>query len=419
MEKNKNKHEFTVEIKGKEWEDAIKKAFNKRNKNAKIAGFRPGKAPYDVFVKHYGEASLYFDAADDLLQTAYTKMLDKEKVIPVVEPKADIKDVNKDGITYVFTVITKPEVNVKKYKNLGVKQETSKVSKEELEEEKKRLLEKYNELVIKEGKVANGDVVTLDFEGFKDGKAFEGGKGENYNLEIGSHTFIPGFEEQIVGMKSEEEKDIEVTFPEDYGEKSLAGAKATFKVKVHEIKEKVTPELDKDFFDDLGIEGVDSKETLDKHLKEVIKERKDRENENKFVDSLLDEISKNTEVDIPEEMIDEEVHHMIHNMEHQLASQGISMDLYMQYTKTTHDDLHKQFENEAKKNVIYRLILEELLKKEAIEITDKDAEKEAEEMAKKYNLKKEDVLKQVGGLEGIKYDLEMQKLLDKLKEYNK
>ena len=137
MEKNKNKHEFTVEIKGKEWEDAIKKAFNKRNKNAKIAGFRPGKAPYDVFVKHYGEASLYFDAADSLLQTAYTKMLENEKVVPVVEPKADIKDVNKDGITYVFTVITKPEVNVKKYKNLGIKQEEAKVTKEEIKEEQK------------------------------------------------------------------------------------------------------------------------------------------------------------------------------------------------------------------------------------------------------------------------------------------
>ncbi len=419
MEKNKNKHEFTVEIKGKEWEDAIKKAFEKRNKNAKIAGFRPGKAPYDVFVKHYGEASLYFDAADNLLQTAYTKMLKDEKVVPVVEPKADIKDVNKDGITYVFTVITKPEVNVKKYKNLGIKQEEAKVTKEEIKEEQQRLLEKYNELVIKEGKVENGNVVTLDFEGFKDGKAFDGGKGENYTLEIGSHTFIPGFEEQLIGMKSEEEKEIEVTFPEDYGEKSLAGAKATFKVKVHEIKEKVTPELNEDFFDDLGIEGVDSKETLEKHLKEIIKERKDREYENKFVDSLLEEISKNTEVDIPEEMIDDEVHHMIHNMEHQLASQGISMDLYMQYTKTSHEDLHKQFEAEAKKNVIYRLILEELLKKETIEITDKEAEKEAEEMAKKYNIKKDEVLAQVGGLEGIKYDLEMQKLLDKLKEYNK
>lgn len=419
MEKNKNKHEFTVEIKGKEWEDAIKKAFEKRNKNAKIAGFRPGKAPYDVFVKHYGEASLYFDAADSLLQTAYTKMLKDEKVIPVVEPKADIKDVNKDGITYVFTVITKPEVKVKKYKDLGVKQETSKVTKEEVEEAKKNLLEKYNELVLRDGKVEEGNVVTLDFEGFKDGKPFEGGKGENYNLEIGSHTFIPGFEEQIIGMKSEEEKEIEVTFPEDYGEKSLAGAKATFKVKVHEIKEKVTPELNEEFFEDLGIEGVDSKESLEKHLKEELKEQKDKENENKFIDALLDEIAKNTEVDIPEEMIDDEVHHMIHNMEHQLASQGISMDLYMQYTKTTHDDLHKQFESEAKKNVIYRLILEELLKKETIEITDKEAEKEADEMAKKYNAKKEDILKQVGGLEGIKYDLEMQKLLDKLKEYNK
>ncbi len=415
----KNRHEFTIKIEGEEWEKAQDKAFLKRNKNAKIDGFRPGHAPKDVFIKHYGKESLYFDAADSLLNDAYQKVLEKEQVIPVVEPKVDIKSIDETGVEYIFTIITKPEVKIKKYKELGVKKESTKATKEEINHEIEHLLEHYTELVTKEGKVESGNVAVIDFEGFKDGVAFEGGKGENYSLEIGSHTFIPGFEEQLVGMKSEEEKEIEVTFPEDYGEKSLAGKKATFKVKVHEIKEKVTPELDKDFFDDLGIEGVDSKETLEKHLKEELKERKDKENENKFVDSLLDEISKNTEVEIPEEMIDDEVHHMIHNMEHQLASQGISMDLYMQYTKTTHDDLHKQFESEAKKNVIYRLILEELLKKEAIEITDKEAEKEAEEMAKKYNVKKDEVLAQVGGLEGVKYDLEMQKLLEKLKEYNK
>ena len=419
MEKNKNKHEFTVEIKGKEWKDACDKAFKKRNKDAKIAGFRPGKAPYDVYIKHYGEASLFFDAADSLLQKAYSDMLKNEKVIPVVEPKVDIKDINKDGITYLFTVITKPEVNIKKYKSLGVKEEKVKVTKEEIKEEQDKLLDKYKELVLRDGKVENGNVVTIDFEGFKDGVAFDGGKGENYSLEIGSHTFIPGFEEQLVGMKSEEEKEIEVTFPEDYGEKSLAGAKATFKVKVHEIKEKVIPELNEDFFDDLAIEGVNSPETLNAYLEGEIKERKEREAENKFVDDVMAKIADNTEVDIPEEMIDEEVHHMMHQMEHQLASQGISMDLYYQFTKTTHEDMHKQLEGDAKKNVTYRLILEELLNQEKIEIDDKACKEEIDNLAKKYKAKKEDIEKEVGGMEGVRYDLEMRELLNRLKEYNK
>ena len=419
MEKNKNRHEFTVEIKGKEWTDEVEKAYKKRNKTAKIAGFRPGKAPFDVYVKHYGEASLYFDAADALLQKAYAKMMKDEKVVPVVEPKVDIKDINKDGITYLFTVITKPEVKIKKYKNLGVKEEKVKVTKEELNDMRSKVLEKYNELVLKEGKVENGNVVTIDFEGFKDGKAFDGGKGENYSLEIGSHTFIPGFEEQLIGMKNEEEKEIKVTFPEDYGEKSLAGAEATFKVKVHEIKEKQTRELDEDFFEDLAIEGVNSKETLDAYLEGEIKEKKEQEAENKFVDDIMAKIADNTEVDIPEEMVDDEVHHLMHKMEHQLAAQGISMDLYYQFTKTTHEDMHKQLEGEAKKNVIYRLVLEELLDLEKITIDDKACKAEVKDLANKYKMKEEDILKEVGGLEGIRYDLEMKELLNKLKEYNK
>jgi len=419
MEKNKNKHEFTVEIKGKEWTDACEKAFKKRNKDAKIAGFRPGKAPYDVYVKHYGEASLFFDAADSLLQKAYTNMLEKEKVVPVVEPKADIKDINKDGITYLFTVITKPEVKIKKYKSLNVKEEKVKVTKEDIKELQDKLLDKYKELVLREGKVEKGNVVTIDFEGFKDGVAFEGGKGENYSLEIGSNTFIPGFEDQLIGMKNEEEREIKVTFPEDYGEKSLAGADATFKVKVHEIKEKVTPELNEEFFEDLAIDGVNSEETLKAHLESEIKEKKEKEAENKFVDDVMEKIADNTDVDIPEEMIDEEVHHMMHQMEHQLASQGISMDLYYQVTKTNHDDMHKKLEGDAKKNVTYRLILEELLDLEKINIDDKACEKEIDDLVKKYKAKKEDILKEVGGMEGVRYDLEMRELLNRLKEYNK
>lgn len=416
----KNKHEFIIKIDGEEWEKAQDEAFKKRNKNAKIAGFRPGKAPKDVFIKHYGKESLYFDAADSLLNVAYTKMLEKEKVVPVVEPKVDIKSINETGIEYIFTVITKPEVKIKKYKKLGVKKDEVKVTKEEINHEIEHLLDRYTELVTKEkGKVEKGNIAVIDFEGFKDGKAFEGGKGENYSLEIGSNTFIPGFEDAVIGMKTGEEKDINLTFPEDYGEKSLAGAKVVFKVKVNEIKEKVTRELDKEFFEDLGMDGVDSKESLEKEIKETIKARKETDAENKYVDDLLAKIGENTEVDIPEEMIDEEVHRLIHRFEEQLRMQGVSLDLYYEFTKTTHEDLHKQMDPEAKKNVLYRLILEELVKLEKVEVTLEDGEAEADKLAAKYNMKKEDLLKEFGGLEMIMYDLEVRKVFDKLKEYNK
>ena len=415
----KNKHEFTIKIEGEEWEKAQDKAFQKRNKNAKIDGFRPGKAPKDVFIKHYGKESLYFDAADYVLQDAYTKVLDREKVIPVVEPGIDVKSIDESGVEFVFTIITKPEVNIKKYKGLKVKKEEVKVTKEEINHEIEHLLERYTELVVKDGAIENGNVAIIDFEGFKDGVAFAGGKGENYSLEIGSNTFIPGFEEQLIGMKSGEEKDINVTFPEDYGEKSLAGCPVVFKVKVHEVKEKETRELDKEFFEDLAMEGVDSKETLEEEIKKTLEARRDTDAENKYVDDLLDAISKNTEVEIPEEMIDDEVHRLIHRFEEQLKMQGISLDLYYEFTKSSHEDLHKQMEGEAKKNVLYRLILEELVKLEKVEVTLEEGEEEADKLAAKYGITKEELLKEFGGLDMIMYDMEVRKVFDKLKEYNK
>ena len=283
----KNKHEFTIKIEGEDWEKAQDHAFQKRNKNAKIDGFRPGKAPKDVFIKHYGKESLYFDAADALLQVAYSRMLEKEKVIPVVEPKVDIKSINETGVEYIFTVITKPEVKIKKYKNLGVKKDAVKVSKEEITEEINKLLDRYTELVTKEkGKVEKGNVAVIDFEGFKDGKAFDGGKGENYSLEIGSNTFIPGFEDAVIGMKTGEEKDINVTFPEDYGEKSLAGCPVVFKVKVNVVKSKELPELNDAFASDVSeFETLAAyKEHIKEHLGEHAQEDAKIQTENEIIE---------------------------------------------------------------------------------------------------------------------------------------
>lgn len=419
MAKKENKNEIKIKIEGESWQKALDKAFQKKNKDVTIPGFRKGKAPKDIFVKKYGIESLYIDASDYVIEEAYTKALDESKLIPVVQPKVDITNIDESGIEFNFTIITKPEVNIKKYKGLKITKDKVEVTKEEIEHEISHILERYTDLVTKEGKVENGDVAIIDFEGFKDGVAFDGGKGENYELEIGSGTFIPGFEEQLIGMSAGEEKEINVTFPEEYPQPDLKGQPVVFKVKVNEVKEKVKRELDDELFEDLAMEGVNSKETLEKEIKANIEANKEMDAENKYIDTLLEEVGKNVEVDIPEEMVDEEVDRLMHRYEEQLKMQGISLDLYYQFTRTTEKDLKAQLEKEAYNHVLYRLMLEELATLEHIEVTDEEANKEAETLAEKYQMKKDEFLTAFGGIEMIKYDLQMRKVIDLLKEANK
>jgi trigger factor len=416
---SKNVHEITIKIEGEEWKKALDKAFNDKKRDTVVDGFRKGKVPRDVYEKHYGKESLFIPAADYVLQDAYMKVMEENKLVPVVQPDVNLGGIDEDGVEFVFKIITKPEVNVKKYKGLKIEKEKVEVTKEEIEHELSHVLEKYTELVTKDGKVESGNVAVIDFEGFKDGVAFEGGKGENYSLEIGSNTFIPGFEDQVIGMKVGEEKDINLTFPEDYGAKDLAGAAVVFKVKVNEIKEKQTRELDEEFFEDLGMEGVDSKEKLEKEIEESIKARKEMEAENNYVDKILEEVSKNVEVDIPEEMVNEEIDRLMKRFEENMRMQGISLDLYYQFSRTTEADLRNQLEKEAYSNVLYRLMLEEIMTLEKIEVTEEEVEKEAASLAEKYQMEKEEFLKQFGGLDMIQYDLEMRKTIDSLKEFNK
>ena len=344
--------------------------------------------------------------------------MDESKLIPVVQPDVNLKDINDEFVEFSFTITTKPELTIKKYKGLKITPEKVEVTKEEIEHELSHVLERYTELVTKDGKVENGDIAVIDFEGFQDGVAFDGGKGENYSLEIGSNTFIPGFEEQIIGMTSGEEKEIKVTFPEDY-QKDLAGKDAIFKVKVNEVKEKQTRELDKDFFDDLGIEGVDSKEKLEAEIEKNIKAQKEVDAENKYIDTILEEVGKNVEVDIPEKMIEEEVDRLMHRFEENMRMQGISLDVYYQFTKSTEQDLRSQLEKEAYSNVLYRLMLEEIMMLEKIEVTMEEAEAEASSLAEKYQMDKQEFLEQFGGIDMVKYDLEMRKTIEALKELNK
>lgn len=416
----KHVHEVVIKIDGEAWTKALDQAFSKKQKTAKVDGFRKGKVPRDIYEKHFGKESLFIDAADFVLQDAYVKAMEESKLIPVVQPAVDLKSLNEDGVEFTFKIITKPEVKVNKYKGLNIKPEKVEVTEEEVNHELGHLLERYTELVTKEeGAVEEGNVAVIDFEGFKDGVAFDGGKGENYSLEIGSHTFIPGFEEQVIGMKTGEEKEIEVTFPEEYGAKDLAGAKAVFKVKVNEIKEKQNRELDEEFFEDLGMDGVNSEETLKEEIKKSISAQKEMDAENKYVDAILEGVSKNVEVDIPEEMVEEEVTRLMHRFEEQMRMQGISLEVYYQFTQSSEADLRNQLEKEAYSNVLYRLMLEEIMNLEGIEVTAEDADKEAEELAKKYQMDKEDFLKEFGGIDMVQYDLEMRKTIELLKDANK
>ena len=417
MEKKKNIKEITIKIEGKEWEDAIDEAFKKASQKVNVAGFRKGKVPKDVFMKKYGVESLFFDASEYCIDSAYKKMLEDNKDLEVVaQPSVDIKSVDEKYIEYVFTLTLKPEFKLGEYKNLNVKKEKISVKKEEIEEAINSMREQYKENIVKDGSVAKGDIAIIDFEGFKDGVAFEGGKGENYSLTIGSNTFIPGFEDQLIGMKVGEEKDINVTFPEDYHAEELKGKPVVFKVKVNEIKEVKLPELDKDFFDDLGMEGIDTKEALEKQVKENIKTRKESQAEDKYIDALLDEISKNTEIEIPDNMVDEEAHRMVHQFADHIAMQGISIDQFYQMTNSNEDELKEKYKEEALKRVKNRLIIEEIIKVEKIKVTEKEINERIDEIAKKYNMTKEEVLKNYGdSTDYIKYDLEVKKVFDIIK----
>ena len=415
-----NVHKVNVKIEGADWTKALDQAFARKQKTVRVDGFRAGKVPRDIFEKKFGKEALFIDAADMSVQVAYIKAMTDSKLIPVTQPEVDIKSIDENGVEFVFTITTKPEVVVKKYKGLNIKPETVEVTDEEVNHELGHLLERYTELVVKEeGKVENGDIAVIDFEGFKEGVAFDGGKGENYSLEIGSNTFIPGFEEQVIGMATGEEKDLNVTFPEEYGAADLAGQPVVFKVKVNEIKQKVARELDEEFFEDLGMEGINSEETLKAQIKESIQAQKEAEAENKYVDALLEAVAKNVEADVPQTMVDEETDRLVGRFEEQMKMQGISLDLYYQFTQSNEEALRSQMEKEAYNNVLYRLMLEQIMTEEKIEVTKEEALNEAEELANKYQMDKAEFLKQFGGIDMVQYDLEVRKTIELLKELNK
>ena len=412
----KNVHELEYEIKGADWSKILDAAFEKKIKDRKIDGFRKGKCPKNVYMNKFGIESLYPEAVDVAGGRAYVEVLKENKLVPVCEPKMDIKEIDKDHIKFAFVIITKPEVKLGKYKGLGVKKDEVKVSKKEIDEEIARLASRFAEIVVKEdGEVLEGNTAVIDFKGYVDGKLLDGGVGENYPLEIGSHTFIPGFEEGIVGMKVGEEKSLDLEFPKEYTPE-LAGKKVKFDVTVREIKERVLPELNKDFYADLGFEDIDKEEDFRKEVKKVIEDRKEEEVKNKYLDEVLEAASKNMKVEINPEIVDDEIHRMMNQFAEQLKMQGISIEQYFQVTGTTQEDMHKQMEGEATKRVKYRYLIEEVADAEKIEVSDADAEAEADKMATQYGMERADFLSAFGGLEVVKYDVRMRKALEILGE---
>ncbi len=404
-------------VEGSEWSNALDKAFNKINKKVKIDGFRQGKAPRSIYEKKYGKTDLYVEASDELVHQYYHKLIDEKNIIPVAEPQVNLVKLDDNGMEVNFTFFVKPEVTLGKYKNLGIKKEKATATKKEVETRINSMREKFADLVDVETEVKKGNIAVIDFEGFKDGVAFSGGKGENYSLEIGSNTFIPGFEDGIIGMKKGEEKDLALTFPEDYAA-DLAGAKVTFHVKVNEIKQRVLPELNEEFLKDLNIPNVDTVEKLNKQIEEEILAEKNREIDNKFLDEVLKKATDEMTAEIEDEIYEEEVNRMYHEFVERMKMQGIDEELYFKYTNTKKEDLRKNMKEEATFRVRSRYLLENIAKAENISPTEEEALKEAESLAEKYQMTKEEIIKSFGGIEVLVFDLQMRKTLEFLKENN-
>ena len=411
------KKEVNYKVQKEEWDKAKEEAFKKISSKYKVDGFRPGKAPRKLFEKNY-PGKVMMEAADELVDKEYRRLIIEEKIMPILEPKIDIIKLSEDELEVNYTFILEPTVKLGKYKNLSVKKESTKATKEEIQSRIDNLLKDYAELVVKDdkAKVQKGDVAIIDFEGFKDGVAFEGGKGENYSLEIGSNTFIPGFEEGIIGMKKNETKELNLKFPEEYGAKDLAGKEVVFKVKVNEIKNKVIPELNKEFFEDLGMENIKTEEDLRKEMKKEIETIKEKNAERKYNDDLLAKAAETMEIDLEEELIKAETEAMYKDFINNMAARGIKEDMYLQYANTTKEDIMNHMKDEAEKRLKNTYLLDAIIKEEKIEATDEEAKAEIEKMAKDYNMTEEDVKNEIGGMNAMKHEVQVRKALAIMKK---
>ncbi len=384
--------EFTMDK--EQFNEELDKAFKQNAKKFKVPGFRNGMVPRAVVEKTYGEAVLYEYVIENTVDEAYRNAVIENGLEIVSRPELDIKQIGKDkDFIFVVNVCVKPEAKVSDYKGIEVKKVSTRVTKKEVEEEIERTREKNARIVTvedKERELKNGDISVIDFEGFVDGKAFEGGKAENFELTIGSGQFIPGFEDQMVGMKVEEERDINVKFPEEYHAADLAGKDATFKVKLHEIKEKILPELDDEFAKDIS--EFDTLEDYRKDVNKKVKQRKENQAKAEKEQEAIEKFIKKVEVVIPEGMIDEEVEKMVEEMNANLSYQGLNIDQYLQYMGITLDDYKKEMRGQAEKRIKLNLGLEAVATQEKVEVSDEDIDTKIKELAAQYGAGDEESL---------------------------
>lgn len=415
-----NRGVLTIEVEAAKVNEGLDAAFKKVVKSINVPGFRKGKMPRQMFEQRFGVEALYQDALDILLPDAYANAIDETGIEPVDRPEIDIDQMEKGkNLIFKATVIVKPEVKLGEYKGLEVEQLDTTVTDEDVDAEVKKLQERQAELVVKEeGAAELGDTVVIDFEGFVDGVAFEGGKGENYSLELGSGQFIPGFEEQLVGVATGGEKDVEVTFPEEYHAAELAGKPAVFKVKLHEIKAKELPELDDEFAKDVD-EEVETLAALKEKIKNDLVEGKKHGAEHHVRETVVEKAAANAEIDVPSVMVETEIERMMKEFEQRLQMQGLNLDLYFQFSGQDKAALSEQMKEEAETRVRVNLTLEAISKAENVEVTEEDVNAEIEKMSAMYNMSADDIKKALGSLEGVQADLVFKKTIDFLVENSK
>ncbi|MGJ7912329.1 trigger factor [Neobacillus sp. LXY-1] len=418
-----NRGVLTIDVPAEKVNEGLDSAFKKVVKQINVPGFRKGKMPRSLFEKRFGVEALYQDALDFIFPNAYMSAIDEIGIEPIAQPEDvdfDLEQMGKDkDFTFKATVQVKPEVKLGEYKGIEVEALDTNVTDEDVQKELEALQSRHAELVVKEeGTAENGDTVVIDFEGFVDGEAFEGGKAENYSLELGTGSFIPGFEEQLVGVATGESKDVEVTFPEEYHAAELAGKPAVFKVTVHEIKGKELPTLDDEFAKDADDE-VETLDALKEKIKTRLEDSKKHEAEHHVRDSVVEKAAENAEVEIPEVMVESEVNRMLQEFEQRLQMQGMNLELYFQFSGQDEAALREQMKEEAEKRVKVNLTLEAIAKAENLEATEEDVNAELAKMAEMYNMSVENIKKALGGVEGIKDDLQLKKAVDFLVENKK
>ena len=410
----KNMVKLVIETTAEEFEKGLNEAYNKNKGKITLPGFRKGKAPRKMVEKFYGAEVFYEDAANAIIPEAYAEAAEESKLEIVSQPKIDVVQLEK-GKPFIFSaeVAVKPEVELGQYKGVEVAKVDSEVTDEDIANELKKVQEQNSRTIsVAERAVKDGDMTVIDFEGFVDGEAFEGGKGENYPLTIGSHSFIDTFEDQIIGMNIGDEKEINVTFPEEYHAEELKGKPATFKVKVNEIKEKQLPELDDDFAQDVS--DFDTMDAYKESLVSQLKERKANEAKVKKEDEAMEKIIEAAKMDIPEAMINTQVNRMAEDFARRLQQQGLSIEQYFQYTGMTAEKIIDDMKPEALTRIKSRLVLEAIVKAENIEVSDDEVNAELQKMADMYKMELDKVKELMGEAEmkQVKEDLAVQKAVD-------